>query len=130
MSFKVLVTLLASVATLSSAATTNTNLQTAFPKPSGTTNLAAVKTIAAGATFDGGLYQWDRSPSTCNGQSEGGDADAVFVLQDGATLSNVVIGPNNGEGVHCKGKCTLNNMYVLVLDLSPIPSIRILTIYT
>ncbi|KAK3939635.1 pectate lyase [Diplogelasinospora grovesii] len=98
-------------AALASAATTNTALQTTFPKSSGTTALAAVKTIAAGATFDGGMYQWDRSPSTCNGQAEGGDADAVFVLESGATLSNVVIGPNNGEGVHCKGTCTLNNVW-------------------
>lgn len=97
-------------AALASAATTNTNLQTSFPKSSGTTALAAVKTIAAGATFDGSMYQWDRSPSTCNGQSEGGDADAVFILESGATLSNVIIGPNNGEGVHCKGSCTLNNV--------------------
>jgi hypothetical protein len=36
--------------------------------------------------------------STCLDQAEGGDADAVFLLQDGAVLSNVVIGPNNGEG--------------------------------
>ncbi|KAK0610585.1 pectate lyase [Bombardia bombarda] len=110
MSSKTLAALLASFA-LASAATTNTNLQTAFPKSSGTTALAAVKTIAASATFDGGMYQWDRSPSTCNDQAEGGDADAVFILEDGATLSNVVIGPNNGEGVHCKGKCTLNNVW-------------------
>lgn len=105
--------LLAFGASFVSSATTNTNLQTTFPTPSGTTNLPAVRTIAAGATFDGGMYQWDRSPSTCNDQAEGGDKDAVFILEDGATLSNVVIGPNNGEGVHCKGRCTLNNMYVL-----------------
>ncbi|KAK3365412.1 pectate lyase [Podospora didyma] len=110
MSFKVLSVLLAS-AGVAAAAATNTNLQTAFPASSGTTNLAAVKTIAAKATFDGGMYQWDRSPSTCSEQSEGGDADAVFILEDGATLSNVVIGPNNGEGVHCKGACTLNNVW-------------------
>ncbi|CCC05581.1 hypothetical protein SMACR_03570 [Sordaria macrospora] len=102
---------LLAVASIASAATTNTNLQTTFPKPSGTTNLAAVKTVAAGGSLDGGMYQWDRSPSTCNDQSEGGDADAVFILEDGATLSNVVIGPNNGEGVHCLGKCTLNNVW-------------------
>jgi hypothetical protein len=36
---------------LAYAATTNTNLQTSFPKSSGTSALAAVKTIAAGATF-------------------------------------------------------------------------------
>jgi hypothetical protein len=58
------------------------------------------------------MYQWDRSPSTCSDQAEGGDADAVFILESGATLSNVIIGPNNGEGVHCKGPCTLNNVLV------------------
>ncbi|KAH7350499.1 pectate lyase-domain-containing protein [Pyrenochaeta sp. MPI-SDFR-AT-0127] len=92
-------------------AVTNTALQTSFPKASGTTNLAAVKTIAAKASFDGGMKQWDRSTSTCSEQAEGGDADAVFLLQDGATLSNVIIGPNNGEGVHCLGTCTLNNVW-------------------
>ncbi|KAH8773560.1 pectate lyase-domain-containing protein [Diaporthe sp. PMI_573] len=92
-------------------AATNTNLQTAFPASSGTTALAAVKTIAAGQSFDGSMKQWDRNPSTCNDQAEGGDADAVFLLEDGAVLSNVIIGPNNGEGVHCKGTCTLNNVW-------------------
>jgi len=108
MSFKTLALL--ATAALASAATTNTNLQTSFPKSSGTTAMAAVKTIAAGQTFDGGMKQWDRSPSTCSEQAEGGDSDAVFLLEAGATLSNVVIGPNNGEGVHCKGTCTLNNV--------------------
>lgn len=27
----------------------------------------------------------------------------MFVLEDGATLSNVIIGPNQAEGVHCQG---------------------------
>ncbi|KAF2793884.1 polysaccharide lyase family 3 protein [Melanomma pulvis-pyrius CBS 109.77] len=109
MYFKAL--LVSSLVGLAASATTNTNLQTTFPAASGTTNLAAVKTIAAGQSFDGGMKQWDRSPSTCNDQAEGGDADAVFLLADGATLSNVVIGPNNGEGVHCLGTCTLNNIW-------------------
>ncbi|GJC94923.1 pectate lyase A [Colletotrichum higginsianum] len=87
----------------------NTELQTTFPTPKGAQNLAAVKTIAAGQSFDGGMQLWDRSPSTCKGQSEGGNKDAVFILEEGSTLSNVVIGPNNGEGIHCLGSCTLNN---------------------
>ena len=53
--------LTAHFAALATAATTNTNLQTTFPTSSGTTNIATVKTIAAGATFDGGMKQWDRS---------------------------------------------------------------------
>lgn len=93
------------------ARATNTNLQTVFPSSSGSSALAAASTIAASATFDGGMKKYDRSVSTCNDQAEGGDADAVFVLQAGATLSNVIIGPNNGEGVHCLGTCTLNNVW-------------------
>ncbi|KAK4234174.1 pectate lyase [Achaetomium macrosporum] len=96
---------------LAAAATTNTNLQTKFPTATSTTGLPAVKTIAAGQKFDGGMLQWDRSPSTCKQQSETGEKDAVFILEDGATLSNVIIGPNNGEGIHCKGTCTLNNVW-------------------
>lgn len=34
-------------------------------------------------------------------QSEGGDSDAVFLLKDGATLKNVIIGKDQSEGVHC-----------------------------
>lgn len=39
----------------------------------------------------------------CAEQDETGEADAMFVLESGATLSNVIIGPNQAEGVHCKG---------------------------
>ena len=104
------VALLAASTPLAVLAATNTELQTTFPKSSGTTNLAAAKTVAPGESFDGEMLQWDRSPSTCQDKAEGGDADAVFIVQEGGTLSNVVIGPNNGEGVHCLGSCTLNNM--------------------
>ncbi|KAH9859521.1 hypothetical protein IAQ61_011302 [Plenodomus lingam] len=92
-------------------AVTNTALQTTFPKASGTTNLPAARTIAANANFDGELKQWDRSSNTCSGQDETGEAAAVFILENGAVLSNVIIGPNNGEGVHCRGSCTLNNVW-------------------
>lgn len=27
----------------------------------------------------------------------------MFILEDGATLSNVILGPGQAEGVHCKG---------------------------
>lgn len=42
-------------------AVTNTALQTTFPTSSGTTNIAAAKTIAASITYDGGMKVWDRS---------------------------------------------------------------------
>ncbi|KAH6993691.1 pectate lyase-domain-containing protein [Fusarium venenatum] len=75
----------------------------------GSSVLDAPMTIAAGESFDGGNAIFDRGVS-CTGQEEGGDSDAVFILEKGATLSNVRIGPNQIEGVHCNGGCTLNNV--------------------
>ncbi|THU84400.1 pectate lyase [Dendrothele bispora CBS 962.96] len=62
-------------------------------------------------TFDGGNVRFDRGSGACKGQNEGGDSDAVFLLQQGATLQNVVIGANQAEGVHCLGSCTLKNVW-------------------
>jgi len=81
-----------------------------FPAAQGTSVLKAVQTIAAGQSFDGGMVQFDRGVS-CTGQAEGGDSDAVFILEDGASISNVIIGPNQIEGIHCNGGCTVSNVW-------------------
>ncbi|KAJ4190481.1 hypothetical protein NW767_011307 [Fusarium falciforme] len=80
------------------------------PQADGTSVLDAPMTIAAGETFDGKNVMFDRGVS-CTGQEEGGDSDAVFILEAGASLSNVIIGPNQIEGVHCNGGCTLTNVW-------------------
>lgn len=81
-----------------------------LPQSSGSSVLADVYTIAAGESFDGGMYMYDRGVD-CTGQNEGGDADAVFEIEEGGSLSNVIIGPNQIEGVHCKGACTVTNVW-------------------
>lgn len=81
-----------------------------MPASSGTSVFDAVQTIAAGESFDGGMVMFDRGVS-CTGQDEGGDSDAVFEIEDGGSLSNVIIGPNQIEGVHCYGSCTLTNVW-------------------
>ncbi|KAI9930801.1 hypothetical protein MW887_011559 [Aspergillus wentii] len=86
------------------------SVTTKLPASSGSSTLSAVKTIAAGETFDGGMVMYDRGVS-CEGQSEGDDSDAVFEIEDGGSLSNVIIGPNQMEGVHCFGGCTLTNVW-------------------
>jgi hypothetical protein len=63
-------------ATLSSDASSGGSI----PASSGTSTLSAVQTIAAGDSFDGGMFVYDRGVS-CTGQSEGGDSDAVFILE-------------------------------------------------
>jgi hypothetical protein len=54
---------------------------------------------------------YDRSTKVCQDQSETGEKDAMFILEDGASLSNVIIGGNQAEGVHCRGTCTLTNVW-------------------
>ena len=42
---------------------------------------------------------------------QGGDADAVFILENGAVLKNAIIGADQIEGVHCEGACTIQNVW-------------------
>ncbi|KAK0389689.1 hypothetical protein NLU13_3262 [Sarocladium strictum] len=35
----------------------------------------------------------------------------MFIVEEGGTLSNVIIGPNQAEGVHCLGTCTPDNVW-------------------
>ncbi|KAF9049470.1 polysaccharide lyase family 3 protein [Hymenopellis radicata] len=71
---------------------------------------AVPKPRAASCTFpQPASSTYDRG-TKCGG-GEGGEGDAVFLLKDGASLSNVVIGADQGEGVHCLGSCTLTNVW-------------------
>ncbi|KEP47638.1 putative pectate lyase [Rhizoctonia solani 123E] len=80
-----------------------------FPKPPKTSSLTAPMIVKD--TFDGDNVRYDRGAGACSGQKEGGDKDAVFLLENGATLKNVVIGANQAEGVHCKGSCNIYNVW-------------------
>jgi hypothetical protein len=85
-------------------------MKRAFPIPAskGTVKYSAAKSVTG--IFDGGLKTYGRGVS-CTGQAEGGDADAVFLLADGATLQNAIIGADQIEGVHCLGSCTIKNVW-------------------
>lgn len=59
---------------------------------------------------DMGNMEYDRG-RLCNTDEDIGSDAAVFILENGATLSNVIIGKNQLEGVHCMGACTLKNVW-------------------
>ncbi|KAJ7276687.1 pectate lyase C [Mycena rebaudengoi] len=84
-----------------------------WPTAPTTITLSKAMTITAGVTFTPtqAYTRYDRGSGACTEQAEGGDADAVFLLQEGATLSRVIIGANQAEGVHCLGSCTLDHVY-------------------
>lgn len=79
----------------------------AIPASKGTTTLTAAMEVT---NFDGGMKTFGRGVS-CTGQAEGGDSDAVFKIKDGGSLSNVIIGKDQIEGVHCEGSCKLTNVW-------------------
>lgn len=82
---------------------------TTLPASAGVSS--APTAIPVSGDFDGGMTRYERDPDVCQGQSETGEEDAMFILEDGATLSNVIIGASQAEGVHCRGTCTLENVW-------------------
>ena len=62
------------------------------------------------SSFDGGNKEYDRGRA-CNTDDDTGSVNAVFIIENGAALSSVIIGANQLEGVHCKGACTITNVW-------------------
>ncbi|KAH6647388.1 pectate lyase [Truncatella angustata] len=102
-------TIKTSTTTTAGSGSTPTGLTTKLPSSSGAVSTSVAITVSS--SFDGGMKKYDRYPVVCDGQTETGEADAIFVLKDGATLSNVIIGAGQAEGVHCQGTCTINNVW-------------------
>ncbi|KAL4944256.1 hypothetical protein BDV06DRAFT_220412 [Aspergillus oleicola] len=86
--------------------------QSSFPIPdsTGSVTFDEPRVVSGNETFDGGYKTYGRGVE-CGGQSEGGDSDAVFQVEDGGTLKNVIIGSDQIEGVHCQGSCTIENVW-------------------
>ncbi|KAH7074232.1 pectate lyase [Paraphoma chrysanthemicola] len=82
---------------------------TAFPAASGSTALPTAKVISG--TFDGKMVRYSRNPDTCEGQTETDEAAAMFIAEDGAVIKNVILSKAQAEGIHCRGACTLENVW-------------------
>ncbi|KAI8295928.1 hypothetical protein K4K56_009455 [Colletotrichum sp. SAR 10_98] len=54
--------------------------------------------------------EYDRGRA-CETDVETPGGHPVFILDDGATLSNAMIGIGQVEGIHCRGACTLKNVW-------------------
>ncbi|ETL45721.1 hypothetical protein F441_04382 [Phytophthora nicotianae CJ01A1] len=84
-----------------------------WPLSQGNVSFSEVYVVKSGEVFDGGMKTYDRSDITCLGQTESnGTSNAVFEVEPGATLKNVIIGTNQMEGVHCEmSDCTIENVW-------------------
>jgi pectate lyase len=75
--------------------------------PTKTGDVTVTKTIQVSGTRDGGMKRY-----CCVGDGGQGESQpAMFDLADGATLKNVIIGSPAGDGVHCEGRCTIQNVW-------------------
>ena len=97
-----------------------TCLTVTWPSASSTKTISSPITIKAGQIFDGKIenggkmVRYDRGKSGLGDCTnvEGGKADAVFLLERGATLKNVILGAKSIEHVHCIGDgCTVENVW-------------------
>ena len=75
--------------------------------PTKTGDVTVTSTIKVSGTLDGGLKRY-----CCVGDgSQSESQPAMFDLADGATLKNVILGSPAGDGVHCEGRCTIQNVW-------------------
>ncbi|KAF5375895.1 hypothetical protein D9615_008207 [Tricholomella constricta] len=86
-------------------------LSTSLPASAGYSALPTARVITG--SFDGKMVKYDRKGSggVCQGQTETGEASAVFILESGASISNVIIGKDQAEGIHCRGPCKVTNVW-------------------
>ncbi|BBC37500.1 Pectate lyase [Streptomyces graminofaciens] len=73
---------------------------------------AVSSTIEVSGTYDGRLRKFFGKGALGDGSQDEGQ-DPIFELADGAVLKNVIIGVPGADGVHCKGSCTLKNVWWL-----------------
>ncbi|KAG9194414.1 pectate lyase [Alternaria panax] len=84
--------------------------RSSLPIPASKGSVTYKKPQEVSGTFDGGMKTYGRGAS-CTGQVEGGNKDAVFLIKNGGTLKNAIIGKDQIEGVHCEGSCTIENVW-------------------
>lgn len=79
-----------------------------WPTPNG--SQAVSSTIPVSGTKDYGMKRlYGTGDLGSGGQDE--DQGPILELADGAVLKNVIIGAPAADGVHCKGSCTLQNVW-------------------
>jgi hypothetical protein len=78
--------------------------------PKATGDEPVVASIRVSGSYDGKLKRYAGAGALgAGGQEEG--QDPLFLLSNGATLENVILGAPGADGIHCEGSCTLRNVW-------------------
>lgn len=76
------------------------------PEPTETVQFTQTRVVVSGEVFDGQNKRYNLS-----GGSQGEGQPAVFDVQDGGVIRNVIIGSLAADGIHCLGNCTLDHVW-------------------
>ncbi|HSX85040.1 MAG TPA: pectate lyase [Cellvibrio sp.] len=76
------------------------------PEPTETVQFTQTRVVLAGEVFDGQNKRYN-----LNGGSQSEGQPAVFDVQDGGVIRNVIIGSLAADGIHCLGNCTLDHVW-------------------
>jgi pectate lyase len=60
--------------------------------------------------YDGQMQVHEGNLEDCSSGDQG-STTALFEVADGGSISNVIMGTNVGDGIHCLGSCTIDNVW-------------------
>jgi hypothetical protein len=69
--------------------------------------------VRSGEVFDGECQTVRADPNALGDGTQAEGQDPVFVIEDGGTLRNVLLGASAADGVHIQGDATLENVHWL-----------------
>jgi pectate lyase len=81
-----------------------------WPSANGSKNLGSGIKVGGSEVYDGGMAVHEGSLEDCSA----GDQDSVDPLievANGGTVKNVIMGKKVGDGIHCLGSCTIENVW-------------------
>ena len=61
-------------------------------------------------TYDGKMALHNGNLNDC-AKGDQSSTDAIIEVADGGTVKNIVFGTNVGDGIHCLGSCTIDNVW-------------------
>jgi hypothetical protein len=78
--------------------------------PSSTGNTTISGTQAVSGVYDGGMRTHEGTLNDCT-TGDQSSTTPIFEVANGGTVRNVIMGSHVGDGIHCLGSCTIENVW-------------------
>jgi hypothetical protein len=78
-----------------------------WPTASGSVTISGTMSVT---NYDGGMKTVQGTLDDCSVGAQG-STNAIFEVADGGSVKNVIFGTKIGDGIHCLGTCTIDNVW-------------------